>query len=272
MVCLLSLIVLKGLLRLINMRFFFIFCSLFFSVNYSVFAQVETTSTDIKATTVDTHHTALKRKYPNERFVFDVFYKGISVGQMKQEYHWTGNNVAVDSAADFSFLLFSFGGSQQSDIYWDVAKQAFMTRSFVRESSGFSTVKMTANFDKTGQHSTIVNNGESSEYSNEEGHIVDFNAINLQISQGLKTGKKEFEFYMQTSDDIAHYYFELKGKETINTKFGEIEAYRVQQTRKKDRIFNAWFAPLFDYQMVKFAYQRKVLDIEGELVGYTKDF
>jgi hypothetical protein len=248
----------------------FIFCSLFILVNYRVSAQIEPLS--LQANTEGSKTASFTRKYPNERFIFDVFYKGISVGQMKQEYRWTGNNVAVDSGAEFSFLLFSFGGSQQSDIYWDLTKQVFMSRSFVRESNGFSNVKMTAEFDKTGHHSVIVNNGETSKYSNEEGNIVDFNAINLQISEGLKAGKKEFEFYMQTSDDIAHYYFELKDKETINTKFGEIEAYRVQQTRKKDRIFNAWFAPLFDYQMVKFEYQRKVLDIEGELVGYTKDF
>jgi len=205
------------------------------------------------------------------RYVYDVYYKSISIGDMTQEYRWKGKNVAVNSVADFSFLYFSFGGSQQSDIVWDETKDLFLSRSFVRESVGFSTVEMTAQFDSTGHHSKVVNNGESAEYSNQEGPIVDFNTVTLQIGDGLKKGQTDFEFYMQTSDDIAHYYFQLKGTEVIKTKFGEMEVYRVQQTRKKDRTFIAWFAPHFDYQMVKFEYQRKVLDIHGELVKHDTD-
>ena len=208
----------------------------------------------------------------NHRYVYDVYYKSISIGDMTQEYRWKGKNVEVNSVADFSFLYFSFGGSQQSDIVWDETKNLFLSRSFVRESVGFSTVEMTAKFDPTGHHSEVVNNGESAEYSNQEGPIVDFNTVTLQIGEGLKKGQTDFEFYMQTSDDIAHYYFQLKGTEVIKTKFGEMEVYRVQQTRKKDRTFIAWFAPHFDYQMVKFEYQRKVLDIHGELVEHGTDF
>ncbi|WP_409439157.1 DUF3108 domain-containing protein [Psychromonas sp. GE-S-Ul-11] len=216
--------------------------------------------------------TSIQQTPPNQRYTYDVFYKGLSIGQMKQEYHWTGNQVVVESDADFSFLLFSFGGNQQSDIYWSEQEQRFLSSAFFRKSSGFSTVNMTANFDQNGRNSVIVNNGERTEYSNPEGPIVDFNTINLQISEGLKSGQTDFEFYMQTSDDIAHYFFELKGKETIKTKFGELEAYRVQQVRKKDRTFIAWFAPQFNHQMVKFEYQRKVLDISGGLVDYRTDF
>ncbi|WP_258546897.1 DUF3108 domain-containing protein [Psychromonas sp. B3M02] len=214
----------------------------------------------------------IQQPAPNQRYTYDVFYKGLSIGQMKQAYHWTGDQVVVESDADFSFLLFSFGGNQQSDIYWSEQEKRFLSSAFFRESSGFSTVNMTANFDATGRNSVINNNGERTEYSNPEGPIVDFNTINLQISTGLKFGETDFEFYMQTSDDIAHYFFELKGKETIKTKFGELEAYRVQQVRKKDRTFIAWFAPLFNHQMVKFEYQRKVLDISGELVDYSTEF
>lgn len=230
-------------------------------------AQSETATINSKIVT-----TPFVSKFPQQRFVYEVFYKGISIGEMKQDYRWTGKNVAVDSGADFSFMLFSFGGSQQSDIHWKPEEQLFYSRSFIRESNGFSTVKMTAKFDETAHHSNIVNNDEASEYTNEEGPIVDFNTINLQISEGLKAGKKEFEFYMQTSDDIAHYFFEVKGKETIKTKFGDVETYRVQQTRKKDRTLIAWFAPVFGHQMIKFQYQRKILDIEGELIGYSDEF
>ena len=277
MVCLPLLILSKESHTLTNFRFLLVFSSLlilFTGATLAAPVTTETVSQQQQAAELEpkSNKLSLEKVNPNQRYIYDVYYKSISIGEMKQEYRWKANNVAVNSVADFSFLLFSFGGSQQSDIYWNEQQQQFLSRAFFRESIGFSTVDMTANFDPSGHHSKIVNNGEQSEYTNLEGPIVDFNTINLQISEGLKVGKTNFEFYMQTSDDIAHYFFEVKGKEMIKTKFGELEAYRVQQVRKKDRTFIAWFAPRFDHQMVKFEYQRKVLDINGELIKYSTDF
>lgn len=277
MVCLPLLIRLKESHILTNIRFILAFSSLLILLTGPAYADPVTTdifSQQQQAAQLasTSNKFSFEKANPNQRYIYDVYYKSISIGEMKQEYRWKDKNVAVNSVADFSFLLFSFGGSQQSDIYWNEQQQQFLSRAFFRESIGFSTVDMTANFDSTGHHSNIVNNGEQSEYTNLDGPIVDFNTINLQISEGLKVGKTNFEFYMQTSDDIAHYFFEVKGKEMIKTKFGELEAYRVQQVRKKDRTFIAWFAPRFDHQMVKFEYQRKVLDINGELIKYSTDF
>ena len=266
MACSLLLIPLKELIILFNMRCITLF-SLLLPLPGFANATSETSKQQDKALVPALQQTAAKQRY-----TYDVFYKGLSIGQMKQEYHWTGKQVVVESDADFSFLLFSFGGNQQSDIYWSDQEQRYLSSAFFRKSSGFSTVNMTANFDQSGRHSVITNNGERTEYNSPEGPIVDFNTINLQISEGLKAGQTDFEFYMQTSDDIAHYFFELKGKETISTKFGDIEAYRVQQVRKKDRTFIAWFAPEFNHQMVKFKYERKVLDISGALVDYRTEF
>lgn len=277
MVCLPLLIRLKESHILTNIRFILAFSSLLILLTGPAYADPVTTdifSQQQQAAQLasTSNKFSFEKANPNQRYIYDVYYKSISIGEMKQEYRWKGKNVAVNSVADFSFLLFSFGGSQQSDIYWNEQQQQFLSSAFFRESIGFSTVDMTANFDSTGHHSQIVNNGEQSKYTNLEGPIVDFNTINLQISEGLKIGKTNFEFYMQTSDDIAHYFFEVKGIEMIKTKFGELEAYRVQQVRKKDRTFIAWFAPRFDHQMVKFEYQRKVLDINGELIKYSTDF
>ncbi|TEW53772.1 DUF3108 domain-containing protein [Psychromonas sp. RZ22] len=203
------------------------------------------------------------------RYVYQVNYKSISIGKMTQEYHWTGKDVEVNSVADFSFLYFSFGGSQKSDIDWDEQQKLFLSRSFFRQSVGFSVVDMTVNFDKDGRKTHVVNNGEKAEYTNDSAPIVDFNTITLQISEGLKAGQIDFEFYMQTSTSVAHYFFKVVGKEKIKTKFGELEAYRVEQVRKNDRTFIAWFAPTFENQMVKFHYKRKVLDINGELIEHN---
>lgn len=206
----------------------------------------------------------------HQRYVYQVKYKKVSIGKMVQEYHWQGNHVAVNSVADFSFLYFSFGGNQKSSIHWDELQKLFLTRNFYRQSVGFSVVDMSATFSEDGLHTQIVNNGDKSQYTNINAPVVDFNTITLQISEGLKMGQTEFEFYMQTSDDIAHYFFNVIGKETVHTQFGNFETFRVEQTRKSDRTFVAWFAPELHYKMVKFDYKRKVLDIHGELIEYTQ--
>ena len=204
----------------------------------------------------------------NQRYVYEVYYKKISIGEMIQQYHKKDNAISVESEANFSFLFYSFGGSQQSDIYWDEQHKLFLNRSFSRHNVGFGSSDMTAKFDNKAYKTQIVNNGVESEYSNKKAPIIGFNTINLQISEGIKAGKQNFEFYMQTSDDVSHYFFQVTGKETIKTKFGNLETYRVEQIKKSDRTFIAWYAPSLGHQMVKFHYKRKVLDIRGELIEH----
>jgi len=198
-----------------------------------------------------------------QRYVYDVFYKNISAGKISREFRHEGNRVTVNTTADLAFLFYHFGGNQLSHIYWDASSEQFLAEKFVRNSVGFSTVSMQAEFLKGGYKTRITREGKVSEFTNETKKIIDFNTITLQISQGLKAGQSHFEFYMQTSDSVAHYFFEVTGKEVIDTKFGQLTAYRLQQTGKKDRKFIAWFAPEMNYQMVKFHYKRRLLDING---------
>ena len=212
---------------------------------------------------------AKNRNPESNRYVYDLSYKAVGLGQVIRDIQWSGEEGVVTSTTDLSFLLIDFGGYQRSHLYREKASGKILTDNFERVSNGFSTVRMTAEFSKNGHHVEIDNNGEKSEFSNEKNKIIDFNTITLEISDYLQQGKTAFDFYMQTSDDVSHYFFEVKGKESIKTQFGYVETFKVVQTRKKDRIFEAWFAPSIDYQMIKFHYQRKILDINGELVEYS---
>jgi hypothetical protein len=204
----------------------------------------------------------------NQHYVYEIFYKKISIGEMVLNYQQKGKELSVNSRADLSFLYYSFGGSQQSKIYWDEQHDQFLNRSFFQKSRGFGDSNIITTFDNDVYKTEVIANGVKTEYSNKIAPIVDFNAINLQISKGLKDGKRDFEFYMQTDDDISHYFFQMKGKEVINTKFGNIEAYRIEQIKKPDRSFIAWFAPDWQHHVIKFHYKRKVLDIRGELIEH----
>lgn len=204
-----------------------------------------------------------------QTYTYNVYYKKISIGKMIRELQLKNDQIKVNTIADLSFLLMKFGGNQSSDIYWDEKSQRYLSKGFSRKSIGFSTVSMSAKFFNNGHNTTIVNNGKTTHYSNPEEYLVDFNTILLQIRKGLKAGQTDFEFFMQTSDSVAHYFFKVTGKEIIDSKFGKFESYRVEQMKKKDRIFIAWFAVALDHQMIKFRYKRNVLDIRGELSEYS---
>jgi hypothetical protein len=203
-----------------------------------------------------------------QTYVYKVYYKKISIGKMIRELQLKNDQIKVNTIADLSFLLMKFGGNQISDIYWNEKSQRYITKHFVRNSVGFSTVSMSAKFSNNGHNTTIVNKGKSTRYSNPKEYLVDFNTMLLQIRKGLKAGQTDFEFFMQTSDSIAHYFFKVTGKEMIDSKFGKFESYRVEQMKKKDRTLIAWFAVALDHQMIKFVYQRNILDIHGELSEY----
>ncbi|WP_028864871.1 DUF3108 domain-containing protein [Psychromonas aquimarina] len=204
-----------------------------------------------------------------QRYVYDVSYKSINVGQITRELSQHGQNMRVNTSADLAFLFFSFGGNQLSDVYRDKDSQLLLSRHFVRNNVGFTRVSMSADFSQNGHRSRLLVDGENKEFVNETDKIVDFNALGLQLSEGLQAGQRHFEFYMQTSDSVAHYFFEVKGTESIDSKFGPLQTFRLEQTQKDDRKLIAWFAPDINYQMVKFHYQRNMLDIRGELTEHS---
>lgn len=212
--------------------------------------------------------TTKRLKNTEQQYIYDVSYKSFSVGKITRDISAYNNHFSVSSSAELSFLYYYFGGSQHSQFYWDEDEEQFFAKKFSRVSEGFGGVDMQAGFFDNGHRTEVVNEGVSSEYINKEGKITDFNGIGLALSEGLKKQQSHFDYFMQTSDDVAHYFFEVKGHETIETKFGKLKTIRVEQTQKDDRVLIAWFAPDIHYQMVKFHYKRKLLDISGVLSEY----
>lgn len=210
-------------------------------------------------------NTQLDFAQSEQRYLYDISYKSIPVGKIIRELRSEGRRVTVNTTAELSFLFYHFGGNQLTELSWDDGSQQFLTEKFTRNNVGFTTVSMQAEFFKQGHQTRILRDGVVNEFANDRDKIVDFNAIGLQISQGLQSGKTHFEFYMQTSDSVAHYFFAVTGKEVISTKFGPFSTYRLEQTGRNDRKLIAWFAPEMNYQMVKFHYQRNLLDLLGEI-------
>lgn len=199
-----------------------------------------------------------------QRYVYDIAYKNIAVGKVIRELHYQkADRITVNTRADLAFLFYHFGGNQLTDIYWDETSQSFLSKKFVRKSIGFSGGSLQAEFFDGGHQTRIRGDGEDQEFVNKEQPIIDFNVLGLQMSEGLKSGRTDFEFYMQTEDSVAHYFFKVMGKDVIQTKFGQLHTYRIEQTGKDDRQLIVWFAPEINFQIVKFQYKRKLLDLSG---------
>ena len=203
-----------------------------------------------------------------QRYVYKVSYKKIKVGEMTREFNIQGDNIRVKSSVDLAFLFYHFGGSQFSDLYRDNDSQLFLSRGFVRKSVGFQGEEIQANFLQAGHQATVIRNGKTQQFDNKENKIVDFNAIGMQITEGLKKGQTHFDFYMLSDKKIKHYFFEVKGKDLVKTKLGQFESVRLEQTHIKNRKLHIWFAPKLNYQMIKFYYKFNLLDLRGIIKEY----
>ena len=203
-----------------------------------------------------------------EHYVYNVFYKKIKVGKLSRDFTIQGNEVIAKSSVDLSFLFYHFGGTQLSNIYRDKDSQLFLSKNFVRESIGFQGEKVKADFSDSGHQANVIRNGKTRQFTNPENKIIDFNAIGMQIGEGLKVGQTHFDFYMLSDKKVKHYFFEVKGKELLKTKLGTFESFRLEQTHIKNRKLHIWFAPKLNYQMIKFYYKFKLLDLRGILTQY----
>lgn len=204
----------------------------------------------------------------HQRFVYDVYFSNNKIGKITRDQRKNDDKYYLSLSADLSFLFLQLGGYQNSTVQWQEKQQWYKPESFERRTSGFENINVSASFAEDSHHSQITKDGVTKNITYNEGKITELNSMFLQVRHGLLVGENEFNFHMQTSNKVEHYFFAVKGKEKINTKYGQFDTIRIDQTDVKDRSLSIWFAPALDMQMVKFNYTRKVVDIRGELNSY----
>ncbi|MGX9416837.1 DUF3108 domain-containing protein [Vibrio sp. RC27] len=207
-------------------------------------------------------------KSTHKHFVYEVSYSGIKIGKIDRDERHNNNRYYLSLSADLSFLFLNLSGFQNSTALWQEDKQWFKAISLDRKTKGFDTKRVKAKISDDSLSSTVEFEGKTSFYETKKGPITELNAMFLQVRAGLMNGQKAFDFYMQTSDGIDHHFFEVKDEEIIETKFGEFKTFRIEQTQVKNRALSIWYAPDLDMQMVKFYYERKIVNLTGELTNY----
>ncbi|WP_299014249.1 DUF3108 domain-containing protein [uncultured Photobacterium sp.] len=198
-------------------------------------------------------------------FTYDIYLSQHKIGHLTRTLKWQDNNLEVYSYSKIKMLVAKSKLRQQSRVYWSEQQNSFLTQSFSRKITGLMAGTISATFSSDGRRSSINNNGSTATFSSHDLPIMDGDAVGSQIRHNLIEGKTAFNFKLQDSNDVDHYYFEVKRKEKINTRFGKLQTFRVEQVRKNDRKLVMWFAPEIDYQLVKATYKRKILDLKAVL-------
>lgn len=205
----------------------------------------------------------------HKHFVYDVFYGSTKIGKINRDEQRQDQRYYVSLSADLSFLFLKLGGYQNSIIQWQAAQQWHQPVRFERRTKGFDSKSVNAEFSENGQQAKVEFEGVTTLHQQPEGMISELNSMFLQVRHGLKNGQTKFDFYMQTSDSIDHHFFEVKAQEVIETQFGSLTTVRLDQIKVKNRALSIWYAPELDMQMVKFHYERKMVDLRGELTQYS---
>ncbi|WP_133011020.1 DUF3108 domain-containing protein [Marinomonas flavescens] len=101
-------------------------------------------------------------------------------------------------------------------------------------------------------------------------NTVDKLSVQLQIREDLKQGKDNFDYLIADGGYTKNWRFKRLKTENIETKFGEISAIKMIRTDNKDsnKQTSFWFAPKYDYLLVKLTHKEKggdsyTLDIES---------
>lgn len=200
-------------------------------------------------------------------FTYDIYLSQQKIGYLTRTLRWQDKNVDIYSYSKVDIVVAKSKLKQQSRVYWSEKRNSFLTQSFSRQITGLLAGSASATFSEEGNSSVINYNGATANFSSTDIPIMDGDAVGSQIRHNLIEGKTSFNFKLQDTDDVDHYFFEVKGKEKIKTRFGRLYAFRVEQVRKHDRKLVMWFAPDVDYQLVKVIYKRKLLNLQALLTN-----
>lgn len=83
------------------------------------------------------------------------------------------------------------------------------------------------------------------------GDTFDQASQQLYIQDMLARGVDTFELKIASRNRLKDYIYQASGPETLKLPIGTVEAIRVSELDDDTRITTMWFAPAYDYQLVK---------------------
>lgn len=142
--------------------------------------------------------------------------------------------------------------TEKTEVSWDTKEQRILPQHYIyqRKSVGKDRNEELV-FDWAANKVTNVKSGKIQELDATK-NFQDSLSYQVQLSQDLIAGKKQFEYSVTNGRKIKQYKFEIIGEEILNTPLGDVKSVKVKRTRdKSDLVTYAWFAKDFQYLLVR---------------------
>jgi hypothetical protein len=224
---------------------------------------------------------AAESKHPIPEFSaqYTVLHKSDPVGTAIRELNYQEDgSINYHYKTDVEWLIFSQIRSETSILTIDNNKVIPQHYVYTREGTGR---------DKRYEWRYSAATGEAQDIERKRDHKVDFSnnlqdklSYHLQHRLNLIVDASQMRYtypVINTSGSIKDYAYQYDGEEELVLPCGLIKAIRFKrEVKEKERVTYAWFAPKFDYLLVKlyqtkagaeqFEAQLSSLKIEGEIV------
>ncbi|TPE48899.1 DUF3108 domain-containing protein [Maribrevibacterium harenarium] len=94
-------------------------------------------------------------------------------------------------------------------------------------------------------------------YMEVENGTLDRLGLQLQLRRDLQLGKEELSYDVADGGKVKHWQFKRQGSDRIQTKLGKLDAIKVIRTdnQSEERLSTFWFAPKYDYLLVKMVHK-----------------
>jgi hypothetical protein len=142
--------------------------------------------------------------------------------------------------------------TEMTEVSWNAKEQRIIPQRYIYQRNGMGKNRDDELvFDWSANKVTNVKNAQS-QVLDAAKNIQDSLSYQIQLSQDLIAGKKQFEYSIANGRKIKQYKFEIVGEEVLTTPLGDVKTVKVKRTRDKSELVTyAWFAKDFQYLLVR---------------------
>lgn len=142
--------------------------------------------------------------------------------------------------------------TEMTEVSWNVKEQRIIPQHYIYQRKGLGKDRDDELlFDWAANKVTNIKNSQSQALDAAK-HFQDGLSYQIQLSQDLIAGKKQFEYSITNGRKIKQYKFEIVGEEVLTTPLGDVKSVKVKRTRDNDELVTyAWFAKDFQYLLVR---------------------
>jgi len=142
--------------------------------------------------------------------------------------------------------------TEMTEVIWNAKEQRIIPQRYIYQRKGMGKNRDDELvFDWSANKVTNVKNAQS-QVLDAAKNIQDSLSYQIQLSQDLIAGKKQFDYSIANGRKIKQYKFEIVGEEVLTTPLGDVKTLKVKRTRDKSELVTyAWFAKDFQYLLVR---------------------